>query len=43
MAVDNSFVSDNEVRATMQKLLADYQQNDWAGYDPYDALHSRLQ
>jgi len=30
------------VTASARKLLAYCQQNDWAGYDPYDALNSRL-
>lgn len=33
--------SDN-VELIARKLLAYCQQNDWAGYDPYDALNSRL-
>src|SRR5207253_4764970 len=32
----------NEVEATILKLLAYCRANDWAGYDPYDALNSRL-
>src|SRR5437762_617201 len=31
-----------EVRDTTLKLLAYCQANDWAGYDPYDALNSEL-
>jgi hypothetical protein len=35
--------SGNEyVIATTRKLLSYCQENDWAGYDPYDALNSRL-
>jgi predicted glycosyltransferase len=30
------------VEATARKLLAYCRKNDWAGYDPYDALNSRL-
>jgi rhamnogalacturonyl hydrolase YesR len=30
-----------EFRATILKLLAFCQANDWAGYDPYDALNSK--
>jgi hypothetical protein len=30
------------IEATARKLLAYCQENDWAGYDPYDALNSRL-
>ncbi len=32
----------NEVQAIILKLLAYCRANDWAGYDPYDALNSRL-
>jgi hypothetical protein len=31
-----------EVQTVAQKLLAYCHKNDWAGYDPYDALNSRL-
>src|SRR2546423_127813 len=31
----------NEVKAIILKLLAYCRANDWAGYDPYDALNSR--
>jgi len=31
-----------DVKGTTLKLLAYCQANDWAGYDPYDALNSRL-
>jgi len=31
-----------KVAATTRKLLAYCQENNWAGYDPYDALNSRL-
>lgn len=31
----------SEFRATILKLLAFCQANDWAGYDPYDALNSK--
>jgi hypothetical protein len=37
---DRTEVADVETFA--RKLLAYCQQNDWAGYDPYDALNSRL-
>src|SRR5690349_9569902 len=33
---------DNKVRSAIDKLLAYCQANDWAGYDPYDALNSRI-
>jgi len=32
---------DSELRSAILKLLAFCQANDWAGYDPYDALNSR--
>jgi len=31
----------SELRATILKLLAFCETNDWAGYDPYDALNSK--
>src|SRR2546430_1922929 len=31
-----------DVRITAVKLLAYCRTNDWAGYDPYDALNSRI-
>ena len=31
-----------DITAAARKLLAYCQENDWAGYDPYDALNSRL-
>jgi hypothetical protein len=31
-----------DVKTTARKLLAHCHANDWAGYDPYDALNSRL-
>jgi len=33
---------DKDVRAATLKLLAYCQANDWAGYEPYDVLNSRL-
>jgi hypothetical protein len=33
---------ENSSRNALQKLLAYCRQNDWAGYDPYDALNSSL-
>jgi len=33
---------DNEIKAAIRKLLAYCQANDWAGYDPYDALNSKI-
>ncbi|MGH9353178.1 MAG: hypothetical protein ACRD2G_13630, partial [Terriglobia bacterium] len=35
-------VTDNELEAATLKLLAYCRANDWAGYDPYDALNSKL-
>jgi len=35
-------VPEDELKAVHQKLLAYCQANDWAGYDPYDALNSRV-
>jgi hypothetical protein len=32
----------DEARATARTLLAHCREQDWAGYDPYDALNSRL-
>src|SRR5437870_10104157 len=32
----------NEVKAIILKLLAYCRANDWAGYDPYDALNSKV-
>jgi hypothetical protein len=32
---------DSEAEATVLKLVAYCRKNDWAGYDPYDALNSR--
>ncbi len=36
------FKTNEDIRATTQKLLAYCRTNEWAGYDPYDALNSRL-
>ena len=35
-------MDDDEAKTAVRKLLAYCQVNDWAGYDPYDALNSRL-
>lgn len=32
----------NEIKTAIQQLVAYCQANDWAGYDPYDALNSRI-
>ena len=37
---DRAYLADVETAA--QKLFAYCRANDWAGYDPYDALNSRL-
>src|SRR5438132_9149849 len=42
MAENHSRVMDDEPRTAVRKLLAYCQTNDWAGYDPYDALNSRI-
>jgi hypothetical protein len=36
------FKTNEEIRVATQKLLAYCRANEWAGYDPYDALNSRL-
>jgi hypothetical protein len=33
---------DSELKTALPKLLAFCQANDWAGYDPYDALNSKV-
>ena len=38
----NSSISLDEVRLATLKLLNYCKVNDWAGYDPYDALNSKL-
>ena len=40
MSVTQPAAEDSQVRAKTLKLLAYCQANDWAGYDPYDALNS---
>jgi hypothetical protein len=35
-------LTDNRLEAQVRKLLAYCQASDWAGYDPYDALNSKL-
>src|SRR5256885_5237494 len=42
MAENHSRVMDDEARTAVRKLLAYCQTNYWAGYDPYDALNSRI-
>src|ERR1041384_7135071 len=37
-----SLKTNNGAEAAILKLLASCQANDWSGYDPYDALNSRL-
>ncbi len=41
MATEHSFMMDNDAEAAIVKLLAYCRANDWAGYDPYDALNSK--
>src|ERR1700687_5544276 len=38
----HSIAMENTVETATQKLLAYCRANDWAGYDPYDALNSRI-
>jgi hypothetical protein len=38
----NGSESGDKLQLALQKLLDNCQANDWAGYDPYDALNSRL-
>lgn len=40
--VDAKTCMDNNPRTALLKLFAYCQANDWAGYDPYDALNSKL-
>jgi hypothetical protein len=42
--MDNKSIlqAENRLSAALQKLLAYCRHNDWAGYDPYDALNSRI-
>ena len=42
MANLQSAITDSDIKTTANKLLAYCQANNWAGYDPYDALNSRL-
>jgi hypothetical protein len=42
MTPASAFMMDNDIKEVSQKLLSYCQANDWAGYDPYDALNSRL-
>jgi len=37
-----SMLIDNQLETRTLKLLAYCRANDWAGYDPYDALNSRV-
>ncbi|MGB9488471.1 MAG: delta-aminolevulinic acid dehydratase, partial [Terriglobia bacterium] len=37
-----SVVTGNDMEEALRKLLAYLRSSDWAGYDPYDALNSRL-
>ena len=38
----NTLQTDAQLSNALQKLLAYCRQNDWAGYDPYDALNSKI-
>src|ERR1700740_126148 len=42
MVENHSFAMNNEIKVAIGKLLAYCKANDWAGYDPYDALNSRI-
>jgi hypothetical protein len=42
MATFHPAVTDNEIQNATLKLLAYCRANDWAGYDPYDALNSGI-
>jgi hypothetical protein len=42
MAPTYSLVIDNDAKAALGKLLDYCRANEWAGYDPYDALNSRI-
>ena len=42
MINNNTFQGEEELSNALQKLLAYCRRNDWAGYDPYDALNSRI-
>ncbi|MGO9118018.1 MAG: hypothetical protein ACLQPD_10450 [Desulfomonilaceae bacterium] len=37
-----SVITENDTAEALQKLLAYCRASDWAGYDPYDALNSRV-
>src|SRR2546430_16650799 len=39
---DSRVMDDDEAKTAVRKLLAYCQINDWAGYDPYDALNRRI-
>ncbi len=42
MAENHSHVMDNEIKAAIRKLVAYCEAHNWAGYDPYDALNSKI-
>src|SRR6266849_235114 len=42
MPVAQFMIKDDHLQSQIRKLLAYCQANDWAGYDPYDALNSRV-
>jgi len=42
MVEDHPLAMDNEIKSAIGKLLAYCKANDWAGYDPYDALNSKI-
>ncbi len=42
MPVAQFMITDDHLQSQIRKLLAYCQANDWAGYDPYDAVNSRV-
>src|SRR5712672_448663 len=42
MVENHAFAMDNEIEVVIGKLLAYCKASNWAGYDPYDALNSRI-
>jgi hypothetical protein len=42
MTSNNQGVTHNGIETALPKLLAYCRENNWAGYDPYDALNSRV-
>src|SRR5260370_20995032 len=42
MPVAQFMITDDHLQSQIRKLLAYCQANDWAGYDPYDAVNSKV-